>query len=143
MSFQQQNSCRLVLIALSKEFGILTEYTSFLAEEGTDLSDTEANASTSVLNFKTRAIASRTGIASLNQEFNNKAQRAQSCLNPTNHYWAANRKRASVTNVQQLDTGAYFRRGNRWISNQLIDENKEVKVDRTVEIGTAEFNKLV
>ncbi len=131
------------IIELSKEFGILTEYTSFLAEEGIDLGDTQAINDKAIDNFKNRALECRTGIGSVNQEFNNSLQRGQTCANPNNRYWTADMKQATVTNVQQCNVGAFYRRGNRWISNRLIDEEKEVTPDRTVEFGTPAFNDLV
>lgn len=131
------------IIALSKEFGILTEYTSFLAEEGVDLSDTQALNATATDNFKNRAWFCRSGIGSVNQEFNNSYQRDQKWLNVGNCYLTADMKQATITNVQQCNVGAFYRRGNRWISNQLIDEEEDIQPDRTVEFGSAEFNQLV
>ena len=131
------------IIALSKEFGILTEYTAFLAEEGVDLSDTEAINATTTDNLKNRAVMCRSGIGSVNQEFNNALQRDQKWLNVSNCYLAPDMKQATITNVQQCNVGAFYRRGNRWISNKLIDDEKEVTPDRTVEFGSTEFNQLV
>lgn len=131
------------IIQLSKEFGILTEYTSFLAEDGIDLGDTQAINEKAIDNFRNRAMVCRTGIGSVNQEFNNSLQRGQTCANPDNRYWTADMKQAIITNVQQCNVGAFYRRGNRWISNRLIDEEKEITPDRTVEFGSPEFNDLV
>ena len=131
------------IIALSKEFGILTEYTSFLAEEGVDLGNQQALKQQAFDNFLNRAVSVRSGKSSLNQEFNNRYQRMQTCVNPGNEHWTADMKRASITNVQQCYVGAYYRRNGRWISNHNIDDEKNIDPDRTVEYGTPEFNELV
>ncbi|HRX80719.1 MAG TPA: VIT and VWA domain-containing protein, partial [Pirellulaceae bacterium] len=72
------------IIRLSTEFGILTEYTSFLATEGTDLAATEQLLEQAISNYQVRAIGSRTGIASVNQDLNSNALRAMTCTNPRN-----------------------------------------------------------
>jgi Ca-activated chloride channel family protein len=131
------------IIQLSKEFGILTEYTSFLAEDGIDLGDAQAIHEQAIGILKNRALDCRTGIGAVNQEFNNAFQRGQSCANPDNRYWTADMKQATITSVQQCNVGAFYRRGNRWISNRLIDEEKKITPDRTVEFGTPEYNELV
>lgn len=131
------------IISLSTEFGILTEYTSFLAEEGVDLSDKQALEKRVTANYLDRAVGCRTGIASVNQEINNSAQRSQSLLNVGNSYWTSEMKLATITNVQQCNSGAFYRRGKRWISNELIDEDNMKKPDQTIKFGSPEFLELV
>lgn len=131
------------IVSLSTEFGILTEYTSFLAEEGVDLSNKADLAKIAVENYSERAIACRTGVGSVNQEMNNKFQRGQTTLNVSNSYWTADMKRASITNVQQCNSGSFYRRGTRWVSNQLIEESKTSEPDRSIEFGSPEFFELL
>ena len=60
------------IVRLSTEFGILTEYTAFLAREGTDLSKKEELLSSASDVLRSRAIQTRTGYASVNQDINNQ-----------------------------------------------------------------------
>ena len=50
-------------------------------------------------NFDERALKIRSGYAAVNQEFNNGAQRAQSCVNLRNGYWDANMNRVAISTV--------------------------------------------
>ena len=128
------------IVRLSKEFGVLTEYTAFLAREGTDLTQPVFIAEAARKNFRDRAINTRSGYASVNQEFNNGAQRAQSCVNARNGYWDANMNRVEVSSVQQVNDRAFYRRGNRWVDSSLVDKTESPQ--RIVEIGSAEFTRL-
>lgn len=131
------------IVRLSKEFGILTEYTSFLAREGVDLSDTESVVKQAQQVLNDRAVICRTGVGSFNQELNNRAQREQAWLNVGNRYLDSNMKEASIATVQQCNVGAYYRRGSRWVSDGNVDNEKELKADRTIQVGSSEYNRLV
>lgn len=131
------------IVRMSKEFGILTEYTSFLAREGVDLANNKAVLDEAQRIFNERAIGCRTGAGSFNQETNNPYQRTQSHLNVSNAYWNASMEQVSIANVQQCNVGAYYRRGGRWVSQDNVDKEKELKADRTIEIGSTEYNELV
>lgn len=109
------------IVRLSIEYGVLSEYTAFLAREGTDLGSTASLLSTANDNFVNRAMTCRTGIASINQEFNNPAQLRQSNLNFRNGYWADNMERVEITTVQQVCDLAFFNRGGRWVDSRLVN----------------------
>ena len=70
------------IVRLSTEFGILTEYTSFLAREGTDLSQKDKVVSEAETLFNDRAIRTRSGLSSVNQDVNNQSQKSLLCVNP-------------------------------------------------------------
>src|SRR6185369_10552673 len=108
------------IVRLSKEFGILTEYTAFLAREGSDLSQPSFLATEALKNFDERALKTRSGYAAVNQEFNNGAQRVQSCGNLRNAYWDANMNRVAISTVQQVNDRAFYKRGNRWVDSALV-----------------------
>ena len=61
---------------LSTEFGILTEYTAFLAREGTDFSQKDQVLSEAENLFRSRAIQTRSGLSSVNQDLNNQNQKS-------------------------------------------------------------------
>lgn len=131
------------IIRLSQEFGILTEYTSFLAREGVDLSDNDKVVAEAQRVFNERAIGCRGGVGSFNQEANNPFQRSQSYLNVGNGYWNSDMDRVSIANVQQCNVGAFYRRNGRWLSETNVQQEKEIEADRVIEIGSPEYMKLV
>jgi Ca-activated chloride channel family protein len=129
------------IVRLSKEFGILTEYTAFLAREGADLSQPSFALSQATKNFEERAVNTRSGYGSVNQDNNNSYQRMQSCVNGRNAYWDANMNRVSISNVQQVNDRAFYRQGNRWVDSTITREN--TAPTRTIEVGSEEFRRLV
>ena len=129
------------VVRLSKEFGILTEYTAFFAREGTDLTQPVNVAMETFTNFQMRAMAVRSGYGSVNQSFNNSAQISQGCVNSRNGYWDANMNRVSISTVQQVNDRAFFKRGNRWVDSSLVDK-AEAPPKRIVAVGSEEFRQL-
>ncbi len=129
------------IVRLSKEFGILTEYTAFLAREGTDLSQSLAVAGEATKNFTERAINTRWGYASVNQDMNNGYQRSQACVNGRNSYWDSNMNRVSISTVQQVNDRAFYKRGSRWVDSQLLDKESAAPT-RIIEFGSEEFHRL-
>jgi len=129
------------VVRLSTRFGILTEYTAFLAREGTDLSQRDAVLAEADRNFINRAANCRTGLASVNQSMNSVAQQKQCWLNGRNRYWDANMNRVEIATVQQIADRAFFRRGTRWVDSRLVEATK--KPDRVIEFGSDAFRDLV
>jgi Ca-activated chloride channel family protein len=129
------------IIRLSKEFGILTPYTSFLATEGSELNEAELSARTRQ-NYLSPALARRYGLGSVSQEVNRSAQRSQVYLNNRNSQFDADMNNTAVTTVQQVANGSFYRRNNRWVEAAATEQAKATP-NRTVEVGSAEFNQLV
>jgi len=130
------------IVRLSTEFGILSEYTAFLAREGTDLAQRDQVLAEAARNFQDRAIATRSGLGSVNQESNLMVQRGQSQLNGRSAYFDQNMNRVEVASVQQVNDRAFYRRGNRWIDSRVIENESNAKPDRVVEFGSDEFREL-
>jgi len=129
------------IVRLSIEFGILTEYTAFLAREGTDLSREDEVMEEVARNLRTRAMGSRSGLAAVNQSFNNNAQLRQKVLNRHNTFWDRNMQRVQVSAVRQVNDRAFYRQGNRWVDSRVVQRQAEAP-DRIVEIGSPEFLAL-
>ena len=129
------------IIRLSKEFGILTEYTAFLAREGTDLSRPATLLTEAERNFNMRAIQTRVGYAAVNQEFNNAAQRSQVQMNVRNGYFDSNMNRVEINTVQQVSDRAFYRRNNQWVDSALVDQPASTP-HKVIEIGSEEFRLL-
>jgi len=130
------------VVRLSTEFGILTEYTAFLAREGTDLGEHDEVLAEAMRNVSSRAIGTRSGLASVNQEYNLQAQRGQYSLNMRNGYYDHNMNRVQITTVQQVNDRAFYRRGNRWIDSRLAQAEQQ-REQRVVRFGTPAYDALV
>lgn len=129
------------IVRLSTQFGILTEYTAFLAEEGTTLAAAPANASKAAFNYNDRAMKVRSGPAAVSQQDNLKKGVESKQLNIRNRFLNDKMQAVEITSVQQCQGGALFNKGNRWTDASAAKANRAP--DRTVEIGSPEFGRLV
>jgi len=129
------------IVRLSKDFGILTEYTAFLAREGTDLARPAHLLAEAERNFNDRAMNTRSGYGAVNQEFNNGAQRAQVQLNGRNGFFDAQMNRVEISTVQQVNDRAFYRRGQRWVDSQVVGRESAAPA-RTIDFGSDEFRAL-
>jgi hypothetical protein len=98
--------------------------------------------SQAVHNFQERAIQTRSGISSVNQEMNYKAQSRQQVLNPGNAFYDAGMNRVSISSVQQVGDRAFYRRGSRWVDSRVVNNERNIRPSRTIEFGSEEFKKL-
>jgi Ca-activated chloride channel family protein len=137
------NTTELVneIVRLSTQFGILTEYTAFLAEEGTSLAAAPANASKAAFNYSDRAMKVRSGPAAVSQAGNLQKAVESKQLNVRNRFLDDKMNAVEITSVQQVQAGAFFNKGNRW--SDANASKSERAPDRTIEIGSAEFGRLV
>jgi Ca-activated chloride channel family protein len=131
------------IIRLSTEYGILTEYTSFLATDGTDFSKMETLRVQAGQSLFDNAQQTRSGMGGVSQAMNGRAQQVQTSSNRANAYLNQNMQRVESTNVQQITDRTFFRRNNRWVDARMLDREKDLKPDRTIEFGTDEFYHLV
>jgi Ca-activated chloride channel family protein len=130
------------IVRLSTEFGILTEYTAFLAREGTDLGRRSEVLATARDNFQNRAVSTRSGMGSVNQDMNRQYQAKQQVLNPGNEYWDQNMNRVSISNVQQVNDQAFYQRGNRWVDSRLMEKERGLRPQTVIRFGSGEFKRL-
>ena len=130
------------IVRLSTEFGILTEYTAFLAKEGTDLGNREEVLREASGVLEKRAMRSRYGEDAVSQSLNMIQLKEQQTLNYENVFLDANMERVSVTTVQQINDRAYYHRGNRWIDSRLVNEEAQIKPKRVIRFGSEEFMEL-
>ena len=133
------------IVRLSLEFGVLTEYTAFLAREGTDLSRRDALLVEAMNNFRRRAVETRSGVGAVNQELNLKRQREEQVLNRNNKYLDRNMNLVALTNVKQIGNRAFYNRGGRWMDSRVVQRSGriETKPDRVVEFGGEEFEEIL
>jgi Ca-activated chloride channel homolog len=131
------------IVRLSTEFGILTEYTAFLATEGVDLSNREQVRIQTGGLLKNRAQSARSGMGGVNQAMNVGKQKAQSSISKSNTYLNDKMERVEITNVQQINDRTFFKKSNRWVDARVLDKEKTIKPDQIVEFGTPPFERLV
>jgi Ca-activated chloride channel homolog len=129
------------IVRLSTQFGILAEYTAFLAEEGTSLAAAPANASKAAFNYSDRAMKMRSGPSAVSQAGNLQKAVESKQLNVRNRFLNDKMNAVEITSVQQVQAGAFFNKGNRW-SDANASKSERVP-DRTIEIGSTEFGRLV
>jgi Ca-activated chloride channel family protein len=130
------------IVRLSREFGVLTEYTAFLALEGTDLSKQQDLLTKTSENFSSRALSTRSGMGSWNQEFNKQEQSAQKCLNYGNGFLDEKLNRISISSVQQISDRTFYRRDNRWVDSRVLSDQEKSEPTKVIEFGSPEFQKL-
>ena len=127
---------------LSTEFGILTEYTAFLAREGTDFSQKDDVLSKAEGFFRDRAIQTRSGLSSVNQDLNNQAQKSVMCVNPRNEYLDATMNKVATATVQQVCDLAFYKRHDSWVDSRLVNGAVEVRPQRVITFGSPDWRDL-
>jgi Ca-activated chloride channel family protein len=130
------------IVRLSTEFGILTEYTAFLAREGTDFSQKDKVLSEAENLFRNRAIQTRSGLSSVNQDLNNQAQKSVSCVNPRNEYLDATMNKVATATVQQVCDLAFYKRRDAWVDSRLVNGAVEVRPQRVIAFGSSDWRDL-
>jgi Ca-activated chloride channel family protein len=126
------------IIALSTEFGIITEYTAFLALEGTELSNAAQLLGQTAGNLA-RGASDRSGSGAVSQSMNNAMQRSQDVLNRDSSYLNSSMERTRIVNAQQANDLTFFFKDGWWIDSRLADIQDQLEPDRTVVFGTDEF----
>ena len=131
------------VVRLSTEYGVLTEYTAFLAHEGTDLSKRDEVLAEAARNFDARAWGTRSGTGAVNQSLNAIQMQGQVQLNASNSFFRENLERVSVATVQQINDLAFYRRNDRWIDSRAVQSESKAPPARVIEFGSDEFRALV
>ena len=131
------------IIRLSTEFGILTEYTAFLALEGTDLGKKADVRREAWSNLRNRGMSTRSGAGAVNQSENGAHMKRQTKENKRNEWLDEKLERVAVGDVQQVNDRTYFKRGERWVDARVIEDIEVIKPDRTIVAGSDEYLELV
>lgn len=139
------------IVRLSTRFGVLTEYTSFLARDGTDFSvpGRQAMVTGTMMQLRARAVEGRAGAGGVSQEENLRkmtfavndaaGQAAKPAAEQFANCWYDDKMQlVTITNVQQVADQTLFCRNNRWIDARILDKEQE-KPDREVIFASAEY----
>ncbi len=150
------------VIRLSTEFGILTEYTAFLAAEeneflaGAFLGEPAMNAPEAVVrDYAERQIRARVeergGGRGVSQESNAGEQRIADKLNSRNEFRYMKESapgaldglaETTFVSVRQNADQTLYRRGTRWVDARMLDQ-AESEPERTIEFASDEYFELV
>jgi Ca-activated chloride channel family protein len=131
------------VLTLSTKHGVLSEYTAFLALEGTDLGDWAGMNAIAVGNLIERGAHTRSGGAAVNQGRNWNELRDNSRLAYDNGYWDAGNRRVSMVDVQPLADRVLFRRGERWVDGHALGAAAAPEPDEEIDFGSAAHAALV
>ena len=129
------------IIALSTEFGILTEYTAFLALEGTDLTKQADVQREAWSNLQGRGQNVRSGNGGVSQSSNASDMKRQVKENKRNEWYDDKLNRVAVGEVQQVNDRAFYKRKEIWVDSRLLENTR--KPDRTIKVGSDEYLKLL
>ena len=130
------------VLKLTADYGIVTEYTAFLAKSPKSQSYRSV-LKQALSNFDTRAYNTRMGVAAINQQMNLYAQRGQSQLKRRNGYIDANMKAVKITTVQQVNDRAFFLRDGTWTDGRALRQASKSTPLRVVKFGSGEHRKLI
>jgi len=130
------------IVRLSTQFGILTEYTAFLAREGTDLGDARRMRREAEGVLSSRAMETRSGMGAVNQSLNSVRQKGQSELNYRNRFYDQQLNEVAISTVQQINDKAYYNRQGRWIDSNLVGQDQQARPTRVIAFGSREFFDL-
>lgn len=128
------------IVRLSTEFGILTEYTAFLAEEGSNL-DQPARLHAAMDSISSGYMA-RSGGRGVSQGKNEGKFKQQAALTLNNMYYDADQREVITTNVQQLSDKTLYRRVGKWIESAVVGREKDTPA-RAIAFNTPEFDVLL
>lgn len=127
---------------LSSEFGVMTEYTAFLALEGTDLRADALNLDRMDANVRTRLQNIRSGRAAIAQSQNARSQSSQQRGNRRNRMVDATLKEVEIGGVAQIADRAFYRRGERWVDSRLPRAKDATPPDEVVTFGSARHDAI-
>ena len=130
------------VLKLTADYGIVTEYTAFLATSPKSQSYGAALRQ-ALGNLDSRAYNTRMGLSAVNQQLNLYAQRGQSQLNGRNGYFDANMKAVTITTVQQVNDRAFFLRDGTWTDGRALRQANKSTPHRVVKYGSPEHRKLI
>lgn len=139
------------VVLLSTKFGVLTEYTAFLATEpgvegvtpvtrGSPVPMAEAaSRARDELGKKSMIRAGSGGVA---QQLNVNAQRETARAPAQQSYIDADMREQRLGGVQQMADSTLFFRAGRWVESSLLAQEQEAP-ERTVEFDTPEFTSVL
>ncbi len=131
------------ILELSTRFGVLSEYTAFLATEGTNLGDWEGLRAACTVELDAKAVRIRSGAGAVNQGLNYNERKLSGQLDYKNGYWNEHQQRVELSGVQQVCDRAFFKRGAQWIDAGILVRKPALAPARTIAFGSSEHAALL
>lgn len=132
------------IVRLSTKYGILTEYTAFLAaDKETVLPPPAVAYDMAESSLRTRGMKERSGMGAVSQSINADMRREQKTLNYRNEYRDENMNRVVTESIQQVNDLAFYRTGNQWVDSRLALKTGYGEADTIVEFGSDNYRKLL
>lgn len=135
------------IVRLSIKYGILTEYTAFLAREDAPVTGgRDALGQVAGERLRRRAMETRSGAGGVAQQADIELKAVPSAAADNRGYWygVSNGKveKQQVDTVQNIAGEAYFLRNNRWVQAAVLEKEKEAP-EEVVEFGSKRYDELV
>jgi Ca-activated chloride channel family protein len=125
------------IVALSTEFGVLTEYTAFMATEGSSIwNPTILNQRVRKMLYS-RAQNTRTGRGAVSQAVNMRRMRQGAKVDRLNAFLDSNLNTIEISAVRIVDDLTFFRLENKWIDARLVTLVQEAKINHEAEKAAA------
>jgi len=144
VSFDEPRLRELVgeIVRLSTTWGVLTEYTSMLALEGSNMGDWRALENGCRAALAGRAVPERVGPAAVSQGDNWNRQKWESAQSATRSYVAPGSVPVQARTMNQCNDRTFYKVGQTWADAQLAGE-AEVKIDEEIAWGTPRHQQVL
>ena len=137
------------ILRLSMRFGVLSEYTAFLAREGTDLADWDRLYGVCIGTIDGKAVKKRWGRAAVSQGRNFESAKKRKSVDYYNRFLNDKLQRVEVTGVQQINGLCLWNSKGKWIDGRLVANRKlasvayTAKPAQTIRYGTPAYAALL
>jgi len=130
------------IIRLSAEYGVLTEYTAFLATEGSLLNNWSNLQARGLTELDGKALKTRSGNAAVSQSRNVARQKEATCQTLGNWYVDENFNRIDVYGCQTANDRNFFKQEAAWVDGRLLRRAVR-EPDETIDFGTEAHRVLL
>jgi Ca-activated chloride channel family protein len=130
------------IVRLSASWGILTEYTSMLALQGSQFRDWRAMEAACADALNGRAVQTRSGYDAVNQGINFNRQKQEANVAGTKGYVDARLGGAQSEAMAQCGDKNLWRQGSRWVDGSLVGEAQPA-VDEEILFGSDRHHQLL
>jgi Ca-activated chloride channel family protein len=126
------------IVKLSLQFGIITEYTSFLAREGSRIDSWNSAEPRAAEVFQTQGRGTRVGREALALDANNIERKLQPTLNRRSRFSNGQMQVVEQERIQQLGDQTFIaQEGGRWIDSRLV--RAPANPEKVVEFATPDY----
>ncbi len=125
------------IVALSTRYGIMTQYTSFLAEEDVEITDWRGHGPR-VFNLMAEAVPQQSGSAGVSQSMQSGRMKKQSYVAPQAQYYDASGQEVTVDRVKIIGSKTFYLKKDGWIDAEL----KEGVIPQEITQLSEEFYEL-